>query len=89
MPNLSRMQRQAYDSFQQGELDKTARLCAGILEHRPEDFEALHLLGLLNYQRRRMVEALHFLSAALKVNAASSDAMSNLGLALDARRKFG
>lgn len=84
MPNLSRMQRQAYDFFQRGEFDKTMRLCAGILEHRPEDFDALHLLGLLNYQRHRMVEALHFLSAALKVNSGSSDAMSNLGLALDA-----
>ena len=88
MPNLSRMQRLAYNSFQQGELDKTARLCAGILEHRPEDFEALHLLGLLNYQRRRLVEALHFLSAALKVNSGSSDAMSNLGLALDATGRY-
>ncbi len=76
------MQRQAHDCFQRGELDKTTRLCTGILEHRPEDFDALHLLGLLNYQRDRMVEALHFLSAALKVNSGSSDAMSNLGLAL-------
>jgi Tfp pilus assembly protein PilF len=83
-PNLSRMQRQAHDSFQRGEFDKTTRLCSGILEHRPKDFDALHLLGLLNYQRHRMVEALHFLSAALKVNSGSSDAMSNLGLALDA-----
>ncbi len=88
MPNLSRMQRQAYDSFQRGEFDKTTRLCAGILEHRPEDFDALHLLGLLNYQRRRMVEALHFLSAALKVNSGSADAMSNLGLALDATGRY-
>ncbi|MGC2811547.1 MAG: tetratricopeptide repeat protein [Bradyrhizobium sp.] len=88
MPNLSRMQRQAYNSFQRGEFDKTTRLCAGILEHRPEDFDALHLLGLLNYQRHRMVEALHFLSAALKVNSGSSDAMSNLGLALDATGRY-
>jgi tetratricopeptide (TPR) repeat protein len=84
MPNLSRMQRQAHHSFQRGEFDKTARLCTGILEHRPQDFDALHLLGLLSYQCDRMVEALHFLSAALKVNAGSSDAMANLGMALDA-----
>jgi tetratricopeptide (TPR) repeat protein len=88
VPNLSRMQRQAYNSFQQGELDKAARLCAGILEHRPEDFEALHLLGLLNLHRRRLVEALRFLSRALKVNSGSADAMSNLGLALHAAGRF-
>ena len=34
VPNLSRMQRQAYNSFQQGNLDKAERLCAGILEYR-------------------------------------------------------
>jgi Tfp pilus assembly protein PilF len=84
MPNLSRLQRQAYSYFQQGDLAKTERLCAGILEYRPEDFDALHLLGLLNFQRHRMAEALHFLAAALKSNSNSSDAMSNLGLALHA-----
>ena len=70
------MQRQAYNSFQQGNLDKAERLCAGILEYRPEDFDALQLLGLLNLQRRRLVEALRFLSQALKVNSGSADAMS-------------
>jgi tetratricopeptide (TPR) repeat protein len=84
MPDLSRLRRQAYGSFQQGDLDRTERLCAGILEHRSEDFDALHLLGMLNFQRRRMVEALGFLSQALKTNSGSADAMSNLGLALHA-----
>ena len=88
MPNLSRLQRQAYSSFQDGDLSRAEKLCAGILEHRPDDFDALHLLGLLNFQRQRMVEALHFLSAALKANSASSDAMSNLGLALHATGRF-
>ncbi len=88
VPNLSRMQRQAYNSFQQGNLDKAERLCAGILEYRPEDFDALQLLGLLNLQRRRLVEALRFLSQALKVNSGSADAMSNLGLALHATGRF-
>jgi tetratricopeptide (TPR) repeat protein len=84
MPNLSRLQRQAFSSFQEGDLDRTERLCAGILQHRPEDFDALHLLGMLNFQRRRMVEALRFLAKALQVNSSSVDAMSNLGLALQA-----
>ncbi|MGZ5871532.1 MAG: tetratricopeptide repeat protein [Bradyrhizobium sp.] len=88
MPNLARMQRQAYNSFQQGHLDKAERLCAGILEYRSEDFDALQLLGLLNLQRRRLVEALRFLSKALKVNSGSADAMSNLGLALHATGRF-
>jgi tetratricopeptide (TPR) repeat protein len=88
VPNLSRLQRQAYHSFQHGDLDKAERLCAGILQHRPEDFDALHLLGVLNFQRRRLAEALRLLSLALKINSGSADAMSNLGLALHATGRF-
>jgi tetratricopeptide (TPR) repeat protein len=88
MPNLSRLQRQARNSFQQGEFDKAERLCAGILEYRPDDFDALHLLGMLHFQRHRMVEALRFLARALKVNSSSADALSNLGLALHATGRY-
>jgi tetratricopeptide (TPR) repeat protein len=88
MPNLARLQRQALQSFGEGDLSRAERLCVGILEHRPEDFEALHLLGVLNFQRQRTVEALRFLAAALKVNSNSSDALSNLGLALHATGRY-
>jgi len=84
MPNLSRLQRQAYGAFEERDLDRAAKLCAGILEYRPDDFDALHLLGVLNFQRHRLTEALRFLSQALRVNSTSADAMSNLGLALHA-----
>ena len=83
-PKLSPALRQAYSSFQQGDLEATEKLCAGILARRSRDFDALHLLGLLNLQRRRIVEALHFLAEALRIDSSSSDAMSNLGLALEA-----
>jgi tetratricopeptide (TPR) repeat protein len=88
MPNLSRLQRQAYSSFQQGDLARAEKLCAGILEHRPDDFDALHLLGVLNFRRHRMVEALRFLTQALRINSGSAEAMSNLGLALHAMERF-
>ncbi len=86
--NLSRLQRQAYQSFQQGHLDKAERLCAAILKHRSDDFDALHMLGLAHLHRRRPAQALDFLSKALKANAGSVDAMSNLGLALHAAGRF-
>jgi tetratricopeptide (TPR) repeat protein len=88
IPNLSRLQRQARISFGEGDLDKAERLCAGILQYRNDHFDALQLLGLLNLQRRRDVEALRLLSKALKVNATSAEAMSNLGLALHAMARF-
>jgi tetratricopeptide (TPR) repeat protein len=88
MPNLSRLQRQALNSFQDGDLNRAEKLCAGILEYRPDDFEALHLLGVLNYQRSRPVDSLRFLTQALRINSDSAEAMSNLGLALHAMGRF-
>jgi tetratricopeptide (TPR) repeat protein len=86
--NLPRLHRQAAHSFQQGDLDKVERLCAAILKHRDDDFDALHMLGLAHLHRRRPARALDFLSKALRANAGSADAMSNLGLALHAAGRF-
>jgi Tfp pilus assembly protein PilF len=88
MPNLSRLQRQAISCFQEGDLDRAEKLCAGILQYRPQDFDALHLLGIVNSRRHRTVEALRFLVEALKANPDSTDAMSNLGLALHASARY-
>ncbi|MDE2242441.1 MAG: tetratricopeptide repeat protein [Bradyrhizobium sp.] len=76
------------NSFQEGDLDTAERLCTDILEFRPENFDALHMLGVLHFQRQHLVEALRFLAAALEVNSSSSDAMSNLGLALHATGRY-
>ena len=88
IPNLSHLQRQAYRSFQDNDAGKTETLCAEILQYRPDDFDALHLLGLLNFELGRMAEALHYLSAALRANAKSAEAMSNLARALDATARY-
>jgi tetratricopeptide (TPR) repeat protein len=88
MPNLSRLQRQALSSFQQGHFDKAERLCAAILEYRGEDFDALHLLGFIHLQRGRHIDAIGFLTKAVRVDASSVDAMSNLGLALHGAGRF-
>jgi len=88
MPNLSRLQRQAVSSFEQGYPDKAERLCAAILEYRAGDFDALHLLGFIHLQRGRHIDAIGFLTRAVKADATSADAMSNLGLALHGAGRF-
>ena len=81
-PNLQRLQRQALSAFEQGHFDKAERLCAAILEYRRDDFDALHLLGFIRLQRGRHAEAIGFLERAVRADARSVDATSNLGLAL-------
>ena len=82
LPNLQRLQRQALSAFEQGHFDKAERLCAAILEYRRDDFDALHLLGFICLQRGRHLEAIGFLDRAVRADARSVDAASNLGLAL-------
>src|SRR3984957_21157781 len=88
MPNLARLQRQALNSCEQGHFDKAERLSAAILEYRGDDFDALHLLGFVHLQRGRNVEAIGLLTKAVRVNATSIDALSNLGLALQNAGRF-
>jgi tetratricopeptide (TPR) repeat protein len=88
MPNLARLQRQALSSFNEGHFDKAERLCTAVLQYRRDDYAALHLLGLMHLQRGRHIDAIGFLTKAVKADLGSVDAMSNLGLALHGARRF-
>ena len=88
MPNLARLQRQAASACQEGHFDKAERLCGAILEYRRDDFDALHLSGFIHLQRGRHIDAIGFLTKAVKVNGTSIDALSNLGLALQNAGRF-
>jgi tetratricopeptide (TPR) repeat protein len=87
IPNLARLQRQALSSFQEGHFDKAERLCTAILEYC-DDFDALHLLGFIRLRRGRNLDAIGYLTRALKADPGSIEAMSNLGLALHGVGRF-
>jgi tetratricopeptide (TPR) repeat protein len=84
-PNFERKLRQAFAAQQAGDVDKAERLYAAVLRLRPNEFNALHMLGLLNYQRGRFPEALRLIAAALRTDGSSVDAWSNLGLVFHAQ----
>ena len=88
MPNLARLQRQALSSFKEGHFDRAERLCTAVLQYRRDDYVALHLLGLMHLQRGRHIDAIGFLTKAVKADVGSVDALSNLGLALHGAGRF-
>jgi hypothetical protein len=59
-----------------------------VLRQRPNEFDALHMLGLIEYQRGRLPESLKLIGAAVKSNPNSADAWSNLGLAFHAQGDY-
>ena len=63
----------------QGQLAAAEKGYARILKSFPDQFDALHLLGLLKLQAGRAGEAQRLIASALKVNPGSPDALANLG----------
>jgi tetratricopeptide (TPR) repeat protein len=87
-PNVSRLLRQAFKRHQKGQFSGAARLYAAVLAHQPNNFDALHLLGLLNYQQGHLGEALRCIAAALRSNSRSIEGLANHGLVLHALGRY-
>jgi tetratricopeptide (TPR) repeat protein len=72
---------------QQGQLGPAEKGYSRILKSYPDQFDALHLLGLLKLQSGKAGEAQRLIVSALKVNPNSPDALANLGLVLMALKR--
>jgi tetratricopeptide (TPR) repeat protein len=71
----------------QGQLAAAEKGYARILKNFPDQFDALHLLGLLKLQAGKAGEAQRLITSALKIAPTSPDAHANLGLVLGALKR--
>ncbi len=85
--NLGQTIQQALALHQQGRLDEAEKLYTRALKAQRDNFDALHLLGMLNHQRGKPAEAHRLIAAALKVQPGSPDALSNLAMVLHALKR--
>ena len=76
-PSLAEALHYAYSAHQAGQYSEADRVYRLVLRTHPKQFDALHLLGVLEAQRGRNNEALRLLSRAINVNPRSADALSN------------
>jgi tetratricopeptide (TPR) repeat protein len=72
---------------QQGQLAAAEKGYARVLKSFPDQFDALHLLGLLKLQSGKAGEAQRLIVAALKIAPNAPDAHANLGLVLGALKR--
>lgn len=79
--NTPRLQ-DAIGLYQQGRLDEAGTLCAAVLANTPHDFDALHLAGVIAFQRGDAKGALTHLDAALAVSTVHAAAHNTRGMAL-------
>jgi predicted O-linked N-acetylglucosamine transferase (SPINDLY family) len=95
---LKKQQRKAYDLgdarnraivlHQAGRIADAQAVCREILEHAPRHFDALHLLGVMEYQSGRYEDAHRLLEQALLVEPRSAAALSNHGVVLNELRRY-
>ncbi|HEV2958057.1 MAG TPA: tetratricopeptide repeat protein [Xanthobacteraceae bacterium] len=95
---LKRQQRKAYDLVEArnraillhraGRIADAQAVCREILERAPRHFDALHLLGVTEYQSGRHDEADRLLEQALLVEPRSPAACSNHGIVLHELKRY-
>jgi len=72
---------------QQGQLAAAEKGYTRVLKSFPDQFDALHLLGLLKLQSGKASEAQRLITSALKVAPHAPDAHANMGLVLGALKR--
>ena len=75
--NIAQTLQEALSLHQQGRLREAEKLYARAVKAAPNNFDALHLLGLIKAQSGQMGEAHRLMSAALKINPNAPDALVN------------
>jgi tetratricopeptide (TPR) repeat protein len=64
---------------QSGRLTEAEKIYLQILKAYPKNFDSLHLLAIIHYQRGDHAEALRQIDVALKINPKAVEAHTNRG----------
>ncbi len=87
-PGTVALLQQAVGHHQAGQLAKAERIYRRVLDSEPNNFHALHFLGVIAGQQGRQADAVGLLSEALRHNPKAADAHFNLGNVLKQEGKF-
>ena len=82
------MLRRALRAYDEGALATAERLFTAVLQAQPDNFDALHGLGLIHYRRGRLDAALALIQAALQSDLDRADGFASLGLVFHALKQF-
>jgi predicted O-linked N-acetylglucosamine transferase (SPINDLY family) len=72
----------AFAAYREGRHADVQSLCRRVLRDQPNDFDAMHLLGVSILECERFEDAKRILERAVILDPSSADAHSNLGFAL-------
>ena len=78
LPDLPANFENAYQYYQQNNLVEAERICRLILEEKPQDFQVLHLLAVLEHLAGRNDLAIQLLNQVINLHPGFSEAYSDL-----------
>lgn len=86
--SLQQLFARAFTLHQQGSFAEAGQLYRQVLQHAPDDFDTLQLLGIIEIQHNRPLEALALLERALQVNPGSIAAHTNYSALLVSLQRY-
>jgi tetratricopeptide (TPR) repeat protein len=87
-PTLPEAMKRAVAAYEHGRLGEADDLARAILGVRPDYFDALHLIAVINARQRRLDEALASYDRALAVQRDHAGALCNRGVTLHELKRF-
>jgi predicted O-linked N-acetylglucosamine transferase (SPINDLY family) len=79
---LAQILQHGMTAHREGRLAEAERSYQAVLDAKRDDFDSLHLLGVVRWQQRRHDEASKLIKQALRVRPDSAEACANLGIVL-------
>ena len=79
---------QAFDLFRQGNIDKAKDISLNVLEKDPKNFNALQLLGIIDYQKKNFLNSAEMFKKSININPNHAESYNNYSLALSNLNKF-
>jgi Flp pilus assembly protein TadD len=79
---LAQILQHGMTAHREGRLAEAERSYQAVLDVRRDDFDSLHLLGVVRWQQRRHDKASKLIKQALRVRPDSAEACANLGIVL-------
>jgi len=80
--------KQAIELHKKGELIKANNILLEILKETPDDFDSLHLLGIIAFQTNRPETSVKFIKKATEVNPNNPEVYKNLAIAYKSINKL-
>ncbi len=77
-----------FSLFQKGQIEKAIEECLNFLKKEPNNFDVLHLLGIIFFQKKKYNLSIDYIKKAIKINPSSAEANNNLGIALKENKLF-